>query len=390
MTLDVKDKSLKEVLMVIPDPRKERGIRYKYFDLLLMAIYAILSGYGCSVDISYYVELNFEYFSNLLGLKRVPSHDTFSRIIRMTDFDYLSTTLEQWLAVHYPSIFKRFEGKKVLHVDGKCVHAAAEISNGENPIYLLNAMYEGGTISLYTKQIGEKENETGQIVNFLSGIDITDTIITIDAAGTTDPILNYICSRKGYYLVPVKKNQPQLFESITRHVEELENSGEFEELQRAEQSNRGHGRTEVIRTTMIKNTEFIFKELGLNSFYGSIARVGVMDKIVSQKIRGELQKSVKRTFLITNLEEISVANMQAIKLSHWNIEMEHWILDVQINEDRDTSRKDNAIKNNTVLKRFCMHIKKKCGRDDLTLNKFFMGNMRTIESITEMLAAQVG
>ena len=82
--------------------------------------------------------------------------------------------------------------------------------------------------------------------------------------------------------------------------------------------------------------------------------------------------------------------MQAIKLSHWNIEMEHWILDVQLNEDRDTSRKDNAIKNNTVLKRFCMHIKKKCGRDDLTLNKFFMGNMRTIESITEMLAAQVG
>ena len=41
---DLKEKALVEALSCIPDPRKKRGIRYKYTDLMLITIYAILSG----------------------------------------------------------------------------------------------------------------------------------------------------------------------------------------------------------------------------------------------------------------------------------------------------------------------------------------------------------
>ena len=83
---------------------------------------------------------------------------------------------------------------------------------------------------------------------------------------------------------------------------------------------------------------------------------------------------------------MSVENMQTIKLSHWNIEMQHWVLDVQLNEDRDTSRKENAIKNNTVLKRFCMNIKNRVEKyRNLTITKFCMTNMHSIEKLTELL-----
>ena len=385
---DLKDKALIEALAYIPDPRKKRGIRYKYTDLMLMAIYAILSGYSGGGDIADYVEMNFEYFSKLLGIKKAPSHDTFSRIVRMTDFDYLSSTLGQWLSIHYPEIYKEYDNFKVLHIDGKSVRAATAKSEGEKPVYLLNAMYEGGTISLYTKQIGDKENETGQIVDFLSAMDLNNTIVTIDAAGTTEPILNHICNSNGYYLVPVKKNQKRLYETIEKTVEGYEKSGKFDTLKRVELTQSGHGRKERIRTTMISNTAFIFEQLGLDSFYGTIARVGVMDKLVSQKIDGKEQVTETRTFLITNLESISVENMQSIKLAHWNIEMQHWILDVQLNEDRDTSRKENAIKNNSIIKRFCMHIKYNCKYKEYRLSKFFMNNLFKIENVTEILAAQ--
>ena len=137
---------------------------------------------------------------------------------------------------------------------------------------------------------------------------------------------------------------------------------------------------------MISNTAFIFEQLGLDSFFGTIARVGVMDKTVTQRKDGKDQTTFKRTYLITNLEEMSVENMQSIKLSHWNIEMQHWILDVQLNEDRDTARKENAIKNNTILRRFCMNIKNRVEEyKKLTITRFNMTNMHSIEKLTEML-----
>lgn len=64
MSLEIKDElyTLKDMLDEIPDPREKRGIRYKHSDLLLLMIYAILSGFSTGVDISDYVELNFDFF----------------------------------------------------------------------------------------------------------------------------------------------------------------------------------------------------------------------------------------------------------------------------------------------------------------------------------------
>ena len=386
MSCEQQSFSLYNMLSEISDPRKQRGVRYKFSDLMFMAIHGILCGYCCGVDISYFVELNLDYFKKLLGINSVPSHDTFSRIIRMTDFDALSNVLREWLNAHYPEIYKLYNGERVLHIDGKSVRAATAKSKGQNPVYMLNAMYEGSSLSLYTRQIGDKENECGQIVNFLSNLDIENTIVTIDAAGTTEPILNYISDRGGHYLVPVKTNQKNLYAAIEKHVNELEETGKFDDLDNTSFEHKAHGRTECVKTTMITDTSFIFEQLGLESFFGTIARVGVMDKTVTQRKDGEIQTTSKRTYLITNLEEMSVENMQTIKLSHWNIEMQHWVLDVQLNEDRDTSRKENAIKNNTVLKRFCMNIKNRVEKyRNLTITKFCMTNMHSIEKLTELL-----
>ena len=39
------------------------------------------------------------------------------------------------------------EKVSVLHIDGKAVKAAAAKSEGQNPVYMLNAMYEGVHLS---------------------------------------------------------------------------------------------------------------------------------------------------------------------------------------------------------------------------------------------------
>lgn len=125
-------KNLHYALSLIPDPRFKRGIRYKLNDILLIMIYAILAGYGHPVEIYDYIDLNFDYFNKLIGLKKVPSHDTFARILAILDTDYLSRVLDDWLKENFPEINDRY----VLHIDGKCVKAAARKSEGENAMLL--------------------------------------------------------------------------------------------------------------------------------------------------------------------------------------------------------------------------------------------------------------
>jgi len=132
----------------IEDPRKKRGVRYPLKDLLLMAVYAILAGHSEATEIEFYVELNFQYFKDLIQLKDVPSHDTFSRVLQLVDMDELGNHIGQWISDNFPEVCTKVNGNKVLHVDGKAVRAASKKSEGQQPIYHLNSMYEGEGISL--------------------------------------------------------------------------------------------------------------------------------------------------------------------------------------------------------------------------------------------------
>jgi len=381
-----------EELGKIEDPRKERGVRYEYKTLLLIMLCAVLSGNYTGVDMEYYTELNFEYFKDNFNLKSIPSHDTFSRIIQMTNFESLSKVLNKWLETHFPEEYEKYNGNNILHIDGKAVKAGTKKSEGQNSVYLLNCMYEGGSISLYTKQIGDKENEKGQIVNFLSNINIKDTIVTIDAAGTTSNILNYIEENDGYYLVPVKKNQKHLFKAINDHIETLYNTkdekgiNDFDKLSIFKELNKKHGRVETYSVHIIDDIDPLIKTLGDKSFYTTIAKIGIIDKKTIKKVDGKEDETLTRSLMITNLESIDAESLHRIKLSHWNIEAQHWILDVQLNEDRCNSRKNNAIINNSILKRFSMKIKKYYTKfEKLSLNRFHLFNGHSMDNVLNTL-----
>lgn len=66
--------------------------------------------------LSYYVELNFDYFQKLLKIKNIPSHDTFSRVLRYTDFEALSGSLGEWPGRNFPEIYEKHQDKKALHL----------------------------------------------------------------------------------------------------------------------------------------------------------------------------------------------------------------------------------------------------------------------------------
>lgn len=153
------EKELIFLLEQIEGPRHARGIRYRFVDLLLICIYAVLAGHSEGSSIAFYAGLNFKYFKEKTQIKRVPSHDTFSRLLRIVSFEGLSSSLGAWLEEMFPEICEKYKAMKILRIDGKAVRADSEKGKGEKPRYLLNTMYEGESIGLKVKEVGEKENE---------------------------------------------------------------------------------------------------------------------------------------------------------------------------------------------------------------------------------------
>lgn len=377
---------LMAILEMVPDPRHKRGIRYKLSDLLLMLVYAALCGHSEGSEIAYYVELRFEYFKELIGLKKVPSHDTFSRIIQMVDFKAFSEMLGEWLWTYYPDICERYGEYRVLHADGKAIKGSAAKSEGERPVYMMNAMYEGESIGLKLTKIGKKENEISALPEFLKMFDLEKTIVTIDAIGCNSTVIRAIEEGGGKYVLPVKENQKKLLRVISAEIERLEKEGKYKDLPKAESLGKAHGRLEKIGATLIEDTSFIYRKMGETSCFSTVSKVLVVDKESQRKENGEEKTTRTRRIMITDLEVITVNELLKIHQSHWNVEMQHWLLDVQLDEDRKTARKGNASTNAAILRRLCLAVRAQDPElSEKPMKRFLMANEHDEKRVERIL-----
>jgi DDE_Tnp_1-associated len=67
----------------LQDPRGVNARRHDLWEILMIALCAVLSGGQTAVDMAVFAEAKQEFLGNFLQLKNgVPSHDTFSRVFR--------------------------------------------------------------------------------------------------------------------------------------------------------------------------------------------------------------------------------------------------------------------------------------------------------------------
>jgi len=120
--------------------------------------------------------------------------------------------------------------------------------------------------------------------------------------------------------------------------------------------NKGYERIEKYRLTMIKNTAFVYEEMEAESYLNTVAGIGIIDKRVTEK--GKRRDKREQDICDDNLEGIDAETLLKIKRRHWNIEAQHWVLDVQLKEDGKAARKGNAVPTAATLRRFCLAVRK--------------------------------
>lgn len=360
--------SLYEALKLIPDYRHPKGTIYRLADLHFMMICAILCGMSDAVEIVEYISWKFDEFRKLLGITRIPSHDTISRVYIHTDWTYLTKHLHGWLERNYPMESRLYQKMRVIHIDGKAIRSSANKGAGEKPPYQLNYMEEGRTIAVKSLPIGEKENEIARIPELLDFLDVSGAIVTVDAIGCQRSIMRKILSKGGHFMFPVKENQQRLYEAIKSECRRLESMGRWDVLPKCRLSRLDHGRAEEYRLTMVEDTSFLLEEFSPGDEFMGIGRIGVIEKTTVRKPSGK--KETSTAYVVTDLCSLEPESFLGIKLSHWNIEAQHWKLDVQLDEDRARQRLGNSRTNSTAFRRLLLALAKSPEHPNWTVSKF--------------------
>jgi hypothetical protein len=106
----------------VEDPRA-RNVRHRLSDLLVMMVAASLCGATSATEMALFAEERREALSRLIRYDEAPSHDTFSRVLRLVAPDRFAALLAR-LAERIGAGIAGEGGPAVVALDGKALKRA--------------------------------------------------------------------------------------------------------------------------------------------------------------------------------------------------------------------------------------------------------------------------
>ena len=182
------------------DPRVERTREHLLEEILLIAIAAILSGAKGWNEIEDYARCKREWLSGFLKLPGgIPSHDTFNRVFSALDPEELEKGFAAWVS----SIAKLTAGE-VVAIDGKALRGTS-VPGKKAIVHMVSAWANTNGLVLAQRRVDEKSNEITAIPKLLDALELSGTVVTIDAMGCQRAIAEKIAAKKADYILAVSK-----------------------------------------------------------------------------------------------------------------------------------------------------------------------------------------
>jgi predicted transposase YbfD/YdcC len=269
-----------------------------------------------------------------------PSADTFERIFQRMDTSSLQTCLTK-----YGQEIINILAEKQIVLDGKKLKGVSPTSKGNRGLYLMNAWVSENRFCICQEKVEDKSNEITVIPKVLDSLDITDSVVTIDAMGTQTKIAGKIVSKGGHYLLSVKENQKELFEDIACAFRT--NSG----YHITEEIEKDHGRIETRKCSILPAQVFLLED-NLQAW----ENINTLVKIESKReIKGSTHEETR--YYISDEKGEPASYYQALVRGHWGIENQlHWHLDVTFKEDTCRARKGFSPQNLSVIRKLALQI----------------------------------
>jgi predicted transposase YbfD/YdcC len=342
-----------ELFEEIPDPRRPGGnIQHKLEDLLVIILLGVICGCETWIEIEDYAHAKYEWLKTILELPGgVPSNDTYRRLMTRMLPQKLEEAYRQWVLPYVGGCI----GKHIA-IDGKTICTASNyrLSNEETPegkLHIISAWVREDGISLGQIKTDEKSNEITAIPKMLDTLDVKGAVVTIDAMGCQVDIAEKIIDREANYLLALKKNQLNLYESVEEYFKWARTEPiEKKQLKEYSYEEHEHGR-HVYRTVEVCNDV---------SWIETVREWKRLSSIVCVTRKGEREgRQTEETAYYISSREWEADEVAKHIQGHWTIENNlHWSLDVAFNEDSSKIHLGYSAENLSVIRKIAQKLLK--------------------------------
>ena len=354
--------TLLDELKTLADPRTQRKPDHLLVDIVAIGILATLAGADNMVAVATYGQEEDEWLSTFLELPNgIPSHDTFSRVFALIDPEQFHGFFLRWI-----EHLTRQLDIKLIHLDGKTSRGSYDREHRLKALHSVSAWASEHHLVLAQQRVDDKSNEITAIPELLKLLDITGTIITIDAMGTQTAIAEQIINAGGNYILALKGNQATLHQGVkTFFKQAVEQQWEGIDYSYDDGTDAGHYRIDyrqvwAVPISQVPNLAKRKKWKGLKTIV-----------MVRRKRTLWNDETDELSYYISSLEADAAVIAHSIR-SHWSIENSlHWVLDVTFKEDHSRIRMGHGPENIGLLRRLCVNlIKRHPSKDSIPTKRF--------------------
>ena len=196
----------------LDDPRLQshRNFRHSLSDILIITILATICGADGWKEIIEFAQAKELWLKTFLKLPHgIPSHDTFERVFALLDPARFEACFNRWIASLTIDL-----KKEIIALDGKTLRGSGNKRQDLPALHLVSAWATKNRLMLAQIKTRAKSNEITAIPELLEIMNITGSIITIDAMGCQTAIAKQIIRQGADYVLSLKENQPTLYRAV--------------------------------------------------------------------------------------------------------------------------------------------------------------------------------
>lgn len=367
-------------MRMVIDPRCGRKTKHDHAEILAYLAAGYLAGRDSVRRCLQWCRNHIDFLRQHLELKNgIASPATVSRILGNIDEEIFCLAFIEWMTG-----ILNTKGINIA-IDGKALRGSTEkIRNRKTP-YILNVIDTATALVTAQLPIAEKENEITAIPKLLKLLNIQESLVTIDAVGTVQSVIDTINEKEADYLLTVKKGNPLTYQETKEMFAELGKENEritahpgqtmtyekqMDSYDVFKTTEKNRSRMEYRTMQICHNTDLITlckkqKEIKTVGWLEQVRIPMEKDKdgkditpayedfIKNGTVRrpritagDALTDDIHQVGLISS-REMSAQETLKIKRDHWKIENSlHYVLDGLFREDRSSARKS---KNNLAV-----------------------------------------
>jgi predicted transposase YbfD/YdcC len=337
------------------DTRVKGRCTYSMPDLILMMFLAIVAGADNPIEIALFWESEdiYRLYCKVFKYDRVPSHDTFLRILAIINPSELNALLVYAQELRDKAIRKALgleeAEKKTVIMDGKVMRGTSRKGGTNEEIkatQVLNAMSYDSETCILSIAIENKSNEVPAVREAIKSLmDVNNVVFTFDSLHTNRETALLILSLKGDFVGGLKGNQPKFNEFAKgkftdEYMEKVRNDSTLHVYS----SEISHNQFEL-REFYLYNLASVDKRGPFLEWQG-VETITCMKKRTCNNVTGEKTEEIR--YYLSTLKDVELI-AKTIR-SHWAIENNmHWELDTVMKEDECAFTNKTAALNWSIL-----------------------------------------